>query len=754
MKDRNQQPGKTPVDLTNCDREPIHLAGAVQPSGALLAFELGDLTLQYMSQNIDQWLGFTPEVGAELDALFAPESTAALRRVVKGIREVVRPLKLRMANAADESHSAAAHLYRGMLLVEFEKPELDEPTPLAEDLSLPLQLTRANQRLQRCTELEQLYQVIADEMRHISGFDRVMLYRFAEDNHGEVIGESVVEGIDSFLGLHYPATDIPEQARRLYVLNTVRSIGDVNATPVPIMPACHADARHPLDLSLSCFRAVSPIHIEYLRNMGVQASMSVSIVIEGRLWGLIACHHYSAKPLRLEERAACEIMGLVIGNYLSAREQSEVNSARNRRRKHYHKILDLVTRTPAIWQALDMLGPELVKIVQSSGVAICSERGVQTFGSTPTPKGMARIIETLNDQLNSEDPVWSTHSLVESVPDYNDDSSVKSCGCLAVPLFAPEANWLLFFRDEFVSEVSWGGNPDKVAIETSDGIRLSPRLSFEEWKVTVHNQSRRWSQIDREMASELRSGLVELLSLRASELLRVNDELGKLNADLDSFAYAASHDLREPLRGINQTVYLLKHELGADLTDQIGQRLDTLGNLSSRMDELIQGLLKLSRAGQGNLEKEQVDLREVAEEASEMVVGRPIPRGIDVLVKNECTLWADYLCLRELLTNLIQNALKYNESDVKRVEIGSLEASSPHGQAENIYYVKDNGIGIAVDMVEEVFQIFRRLHLAEDYGGGSGAGLTICKKIVTRHGGKIWIESEPGTGSTVFFTLE
>lgn len=747
----------TSVDLTNCDREPIHLAGAVQPHGTLLAFQLGELTLQHRSANVSDWLKEVPEIGSALDSIFDAESTTLLRNVSMGIREVVRPLRLRpVSSKSSLPYSAAAHVYRGMLVVELEQPkESNHSAEIIEELSLPLQLTRANQRLQSCRDLSQLYQVIADEMRDISGFDRVMLYRFAEDNHGEVIGESVVAGRESFLGLHYPATDIPEQARRLYILNTVRSIGDVNAEPVPITPNCNANAERPLDLSLSCFRAVSPIHIEYLQNMGVRASMSISIVIDNRLWGLIACHHYSAKPLRLEERAACEIMGLVVGNYLSAREQAGTNNERTERRASFHRVLELVTRTANMWQDTEELWPEMKKVIDANGLVIVSQRESQCFGSTPPLDVIPSIVNWAEGNETEGAGPRYTHSLVGELAESTGTTSLGTCcGCLAVPLFGPEVSWLLFFRDEYVSEVSWAGNPDKVAVKTDDGVRLSPRQSFEEWKTTVHQQSRRWTQVDRDMAEELRHGLVELLSLRAAELTRLNDELAKINADLDSFAYAASHDLREPLRGISQTVFLLQHELGSEIDENTSNRLQTLAKLSARMDELIQGLLRLSRAGQGNLEFERVSLQEVAEEAVEMVLGRPHPKDVLVTIENDMTLWADFLCIRELFTNLVSNALKYNEHDVKHLVIGASANVTADGKREAKVFVRDNGIGIAPELQQEVFQIFRRLHLPGEYGGGSGAGLAICEKIVLRHGGRIWIESQPGTGSTVCFTLE
>ncbi|MCA9179555.1 MAG: GAF domain-containing protein [Planctomycetales bacterium] len=744
--------------MSNCDREPIHLVGRVQPHGGLLAFDVKLLQLRHYSANISQWLARTPEVGEPLEQLFAVDSAAALRSVACDAADVVRPLRLRWQEQAHASFVAAAHVHREFLIVEFDQPRASAETSVDSDaLSLTLRLNLANQRLQHCGSPRELYQGVTAELRRLCGFDRVMLYRFSDDGHGEVIGESAREGLESFLGLHYPASDIPQQARRLYVLNTVRGIADVNATPVPICPPCDAETRQPLDLSLCCHRAVSPIHVEYLRNMGVCASMSISLVREDSLWGLIACHHYSPKALRLEERAACEIMGIVVANYLTAKDVQQAGWERDMRRRRFHHVLKRITQTPGVWDALEHVGEELMSVLDASGIAVLSSRGAKLVGLTPTGDDVQAIREAVERERGEAD-VWSSHEIGQLVPalsrkphsmrvDAGGEGRVPTAGCLAIPLFAPEVDWLLFFRDEVVREVSWGGDPNKAVDE--EPMRLSPRKSFETWKQVVSGQSRPWSSVDREVAEELRFGLLELLGLRAAELVRLNDELEKLNADLDSFAYAASHDLREPLRGISQAVYFLEGELPAETRQASRRRLDTLSALATRMDELIQGLLRLSRAGRRDLQLERVSLAEVAREAAEMVLGRPMPPDCELIVSADVDFDADYSCVRELLGNLISNAIKYNDSRQKRIKIGA--ETGPDGVRH--FFVHDNGIGIATQFREEVFQIFRRLHLPQEYGGGSGAGLSICQRIVLRHGGKIWVEPNDAGGSTFFFTL-
>ncbi|TWT37614.1 Phytochrome-like protein cph1 [Posidoniimonas corsicana] len=743
------------ADLTNCDREPIHLAGGIQPHGGLIAFEIQTLRLAHYSANIGQWLGAEPNVGAAVSDLFDEESSLRLAEAAASVRAVVRPMRLswRQASASD-AFTAAVHVHQGVLFVEVESPEVAAQSGQNSQLGLPLQVNLANQHLQRCGDFTQLLRVAAEQVRSLTGFDRVMIYRFSSDGHGEVVGEAAKEGLESFLGLHYPATDIPQQARKLYVLNTVRGIADLTASPAPILPRCDAESQRPLDLSYCCHRAVSPVHVEYLQNMGVSASMSVSLVDDGALWGLIACHHYSPKALSFSERAASEIMGLIVANCLTAKRAEQVNRERDARRGHYHRLLETVAGAPSVWGNLDAIAADLLSALKSDGVAVCSERGVRTSGSTPPREAVERIAEAIQGRVDNDLRQWSTSQLGEELQELASNELGPSSGCLALRLSAPEMEWLLFFRDEFQREVSWAGEPSKVAAEVDGGVRLSPRNSFEEWKQVVRGHSRDWTQVDTEVASELRSGMVELLSLRAAELTRVNQELAKLNADLDSFAYAASHDLREPLRGVNQSVYLLSEELGESKTPEVERRLAALRRLAARMDELVQGLLRLSRAGRGDLEIEKVSLKEVAREAAEMVLQESERSGIEVEVVAEGEFLADFLCVRELLTNLIANAVKYNLSDEKRVEIGRLAEGGSENGATPVFFVRDNGIGVAEHMREEIFQIFRRLHLPEEFGGGSGAGLAICKKIVGRHGGRIWVESIDGQGSTFFFTLE
>lgn len=738
------------IDLTNCDREPIHVPGAIQPHGRLLAYDIAALTLRQWSANIAAIHGEVPAGGASLDRAFGRATVARFREIAAATPGIVHPLRAEFFEGdKPRPVMAAAHVWQDMLIVEIEGSAPADGGPASDVLSLPLRVNLANQRMHAASDETEVAAVIAEEVRAISGYDRVMVYRFLERGHGAVVGESRQPHLESFLGLHYPATDIPEPARRLYILNPVRAIGDIHAQPTPLVAA---GPMPPLDLSFSVFRAVSPIHIEYLQNMGVAASMSISILQEGELWGLIACHHYAPRFLNLEQRAVCETLGTMAGSYVTLRAKESANAQRIQRHKTFADSLHQVAASSSFADALEMVGPDLRNVVEADGLAIQWSPSVSRIGEAPADEVVGRVCALAAD---AESGIWSTESLAEALPDLA-DSVGESCGCLAISLSTMDLAGIAFFRREYAHEVRWAGEPTKITQQTDEGVKLSPRRSFAEWKESVRGRSRSWSAVDLAMAEEVRSGMLETLGRRAAELSRVNDELHRLNADLDSFAYAASHDLREPLRGLNQVVYLLEEELSGDTLEAIAPRLESLRRLTGRMDELVDGLLRLSRAGSGDLEVTDVRLDEVVQEAAELVFGQPIRSDIDLSAPPSVVVSADYLCLRELLTNLLQNGAKYNQQPMKSLEVGvdAERARTREGRPAPAIFVRDNGIGIAREKLGEVFQIFRRLHMPKDFGGGSGAGLTIAKKIAERHGGTIWIESAPGEGTTVYFTLQ
>ncbi|MGN6135394.1 MAG: ATP-binding protein [Aureliella sp.] len=758
------QPVHGPVDLSNCEREPIHIPDRIQPHGVLLAVDPTSLAVVQWSANACQLLGVPVEQlpKCRLEELVDSATLSRAQRLVRqGRPAAMTPLQTAFHhNPQTGKHLGTAHIYDGVLILEFElratQQLLLHDTVGEGTESITRFVQQATTRLQVSSSLSELYQALADEVRRLSGFDRVMVYRFMPDQHGVVEGESLREGLEPFLGLHYPASDIPPQARRLYTLNPLRLIVDVNAQPVPLEPqACPIHGRS-LDLTYSSFRSVSPIHIEYLQNMGVAASMSISILSGGQLWGLIACHHYQPRNVSFEIRAACELLGTMAGGYVTTRQISDEVELQTQRQDELGLAMRSLGGFTTIDAGLKKVAPQLLRAVDAQGAAICVRERITLVGQTPPLEFVRGLNAALAKTLKGA--VWSSQQLANDYPPAAEFADLAS-GALVLPLGLEPMEMLIFFRPQYVTEVKWGGNPEKSAEMTEDGLRLSPRKSFAQWTQTVRLQSRPWSRVDHTIATDMHVGLLRLMAQRAAELLRVNEELLRINSDLDSFAYAASHDLKEPLRTINQTLFFLERALADGRPDEVNRRISAIQRTTERMTELLEGLLRVSRAGSSDLHLEPTDLAEVAREAAEIALSQLDGEALELVVHPLPQTVADFMCIRDVFQNLFSNARKYSDGPQKRIEVGSLVAEPAHAPpaaalGKQAVYVRDNGIGIASERLIDIFQVFRRLHQVGDYGGGSGVGLAIVKRIIERHGGVVWATSEPGKGSTFYFTLE
>jgi light-regulated signal transduction histidine kinase (bacteriophytochrome) len=366
-------------------------------------------------------------------------------------------------------------------------------------------------------------------------------------------------------------------------------------------------------------------------------------------------------------------------------------------------------------------------------------------------------------QRHITEDVFHTQTLAAQYPEA-DAYADKGSGLLAISVSKVQAEYILWFRPEVVQTVTWAGNPAKAVVVTPEGDRLSPRKSFARWVEQVKGQSLPWRKAEITAATELRNAIVGVilklsgeLKLRSDILGRLNAELERSNDELDSFAYIASHDLKEPLRGIHNYASFLLEDYADQLDEDGAGKLRTLVRLSRRMEELIESLLHFSRVGRLDLLAVPTNLNHVLEESLEILQVRIEQTEAQVRVPQPLpTVHCDPRATGEIFTNLISNALKYNNKAEKWAEVGWLPAPAPAGEEESgpaVLYVRDNGIGIEERHHENIFRIFKRLHGRDQYGGGTGAGLTIVKKMVERQGGRIWLESTPGTGTTFYFTL-
>ena len=622
-------------------------------------------------------------------------------------------------------------------------------------------------RLQSAAGLLEFCDIAAQEVRALTGLDRVMIYKFHADGHGEVFAESRVESLAPWLGLHYPAGDIPQPAREMFKRIWVRPVPDVAGALAEMVPLADPDTGAALDMTHCALRGASVMYTEYLQNMLVTAGLTMPIRRGNELWGLIACHHYGG-PLHLPYpvRVACEFLAQVVSLQHKAAEDREHMLYRLQLEDVHRRLIATAALTCDLSRITE--GQlTLLDAVQAGGAALYEAGRWWHMGRTPSDDqldGLVRWLATRPEYIQSSSPMYATDHLAKDYPAGASLASVAA-GMFALPLargLSAPHGVMMWFKPETMQTIQWGGNPhEKPTVTGPHGPRLTPRVSFEMFAESVHHRSLPWQSVEIESAARLRVLLMELVVARAERLADLNADLMRSNEELDTFAYVASHDLKEPLRGIHKYAHQLLED-AAMITADRQVKLASLMRLTERMDSLLDSLLHFSRVGRLSLELEPSDLNVLVSEAIEMVGSRRDDMSTEFIVPRPMpTIYCDWVRCREIYVNLLSNAMKYNDNASKRIEIGWIapgEAPQPPGRTPNTsdsptFYVRDNGIGIDSRYHTQVFKIFKRLHPHNAYGGGSGAGLSIVKKLVERHHGNVWFESTPGEGSTFYFTM-
>ena len=487
------------VDLTSCDLEPIHHIGAIQPVGFLIATS-SDWLISSLSANATDFLGgsIATLLGAPLRDVFAKEAVHAIRNCVTMLRgpdAVERIFAIRLQDGGD-LFDIAVHISASTIIVEAE------PSQSPGELNAAAMVRSMMSRMQGQTNLTR---EAVRLVQSLTGFDRVMIYRFHADDSGEVIAERARAGLTPFLGLRYPAEDIPRQARALLIRNPVRLLADVDGVPSLVVPQLD-QMREPLDLSMSTLRAHSTMHIEYLKNMGVGASMTVSLVRDGRLWGLISCHHMSARHVGFEQRTTVELFAQLLSFLIAEQERNELASYEARMGDLKHQLGAAVLRNSAPEQGIAEMAAQLQDLVLSDGLAVCVGDKVILRGTTPTHEELADLRSLLDrtaaSRIFSTDNLGSFHAPATSFVE-------RTAGMLVVPISRAPPDYVIFFRQEIARSVVWAGDPTKVTVHGPNGPRLTPRKSFEAWRELKRGQSAPWSEAELRVSELLRVSLLE-----------------------------------------------------------------------------------------------------------------------------------------------------------------------------------------------------------------------------------------------------
>jgi chemotaxis family two-component system sensor kinase Cph1 len=515
-------PAYSAPDLTNCEREPIHVPGAIQPHGLLLALDAENRVVT-ASRNCAQLLGRpAPDlIGVDVSEALGPEPATAVAQAVAA-DDMSTPIRTTMpvgpGDLAGVDVDVIVHRSGGRVVVEVEPVSAPQPSQTVSYRSARAAVTRLTQS----ATTSELCAQLASEIRQLTGFDRVMVYRFDDEWNGEVVAEDRRDDLNPFLGLHYPSTDIPAQARRLYTVNWTRLIADVHYAPVALEPVIDPATGAPLDLSHSVLRSVSPIHVEYLTNMGVSASMSISMVKDGLLWGLVACHHYSG-PLRVpyDARSAAEFLGQTASQLIDGREQADTHSDELRASVTLARITAALAADPRpVYDAL-LDDPRLLELVGAQGAALHVDGRMLTIGDVPSHADLHRI----SRQLDSRDGRSSaSHHLTALDPEL---ARVAGVAAGALRIGNGPDRWMMWLRPEIERTVDWGGDPTNKAIALAENpdVRLSPRKSFAKWRQVVRGRSTPWLAWQLAIAQSLREHLSGELLRRTQEHTAIAESL-------------------------------------------------------------------------------------------------------------------------------------------------------------------------------------------------------------------------------------
>ena len=571
---------------------------------------------------------------------------------------------------------------------------------------------------------------IAKEIRGFTGFDRVMVYRFAEDDHGEVIGEAKAEKLEPFLGLHYPATDIPKQARELYLRNRLRLLHDVHADAVDIVSAPSEDSDKPLDLSLSVLRSLSPIHIQYLKNMEVSATMTISLIDKGRLWGLIACHHCDGSLfVPYAVRSACALYSIAISRAIGNLERSlKVNRISDLRNRMNAMVLS-ITAAPDILDSLSKNTELLMSLVDADGIAIIGEDSIVTDGLVPNKEVTEALAEMKT--ADRDDGIFVSECVRDDLPNF--DLPEEFGGVIAIALVQ---DWsLVFYRKVTTLSTRWGGNPTKPAEP------LTPRASFSEWVETVEGRCIPWSEAAVGILSDLRLSLSTLVFDRNRELKIVNEALKEKNAEVEQFVYTVSHDLKSPLVTCSGFVGMLTDDLAADNKEGAADSLMRIQRSITLLSELIDELLAYSSLGNHGREPVMVDMAAMFDGFREEFGPRFASAGAELEISERpAPLFGHRNDIRRCFENLLGNALKY-----ACTEPGAKVAITEHRlKGGTVYNVTDDGPGIDARYHRNIFVLFNR---GDAKGVGTGVGLASVSKIMNQHSGTVEVKSTLGEGA-------
>jgi len=731
------------VDSTNCDKEPIHILGKIQGHGFLIGVNNKDHHINYISENTAVYINDDPlkylgkhidEIDVQMNISNYEDKLKLSQIIVLGLGrgfETINPFYLELGGKQfNLIIKNSANIY----LLEFE------PCNNKEEFDVQKTIGRSISEILAQSGLHNMLNIAAREIKKIIQYDRVMIYQFGEDGHGEVVAEEKNSDLKPFLGMHYPASDIPKQARELYKINLTRILADVNMECPAIISNQGQDA--PLDLTHSVLRAVSPIHIQYLKNMGVAASFSISLISHGELWGLVACHNYSPKFIDYKAREASKLIGQILSPALEYRIGEEENDKFGLLNQSVNTLIKYVDKESDIVSALTANAVTINDVCSGSGAVLVFDNKITSIGLTPNNDEVKEIVKWVIN--NTQDMLFYTHRFPAIYPAAEKYSDIGS-GLFACILSRELSEMILFFKPEQKQSIIWGGNPEKAVEVASDGsLQLSPRKSFDKWTEIVRYSSAKWNQGEIAALINLREQVIYQITRKANEIRQLNERLKLAYEELDTFSFTVSHDLRTPLSSIKSYAELLLFT-NENLDDNARKILERINACADKMALLIKEILNYSSYTRNEIKLEKVNMKQLIEDVVTDINESLKPQNLKFVIGETPDIFGDVVMIGQVFANLVNNAVKYSS----RAQNASVKVEGYVSGNETIYTVTDNGIGIDIKYHNRVFELFKRMDNVKDFEG-TGVGLAIVKRIMEKHKGRVWFESQLDKG-TVFY---
>jgi two-component system, chemotaxis family, sensor kinase Cph1 len=750
MKIKNLVPDHE-VTITNCESEPIHIPGSIQPHGFLLAVKMLDYSISFASKNCETYfqVPLNEILGKNLNLFFDKKEIDTFTAQFKfDGSDIDRPFVFSLHG---KLYTTSAHKSADTLVLELE-PFTEEYNYLPE---LYIQTKRFAYHTERSDNLKNLCQDIANETKLITGYDRVMIYRFDKDYNGEVYAESKREDLESFFGLHYPHTDIPAQARELYLRNHVRMIADVGYEPVPLF-ALEEEVGSviALDLSLSFLRSVSPIHIQYLKNMGVAASFSISLIHNKKLWGLISCHHDTPKYIPYYARLAAHLQAVFLQSQIDVRQVADEFYLTKETNKKLQELSEQFAKEH------NTIGNEttlqlLKNLLNADGIAILHKGNFFTAGTVPAKEDMQLMTEWLLKNIKNES--FNTANFADDyLPAKTMNNSVAGICCQRLILLPGSA--ILWMRREMRTTKLWGGDPNKSILLNEENNLLTPRKSFAAWSESVKHQSKEWLRPELNAAAAI--SLVIQKQLYLTDLIEdevkyrsLNEQLQKSNDELSNMNWISTHDLKEPLRKIQMYASIILEKYSNEIPEVVNSNIVRMQASAAKMQRLIEALVSYASLMYDDARFEAVDLNSVMKEVVMDLKEELEEKSATIDIGTLPTVNGISFQLHQLFVNIISNAIKFAKQDVPVVikiscTTFTAESAPIAGEAPK-HWLKisfaDNGIGFNNTFKTDIFKVFNRLNTNQYIG--SGIGLAISKKIVENHNGTITATGELNKGA-------